>query len=164
MLWPVSRPCHLCIPAALILLFHLRRAASFPSRLTQKPHEPVLHFRAPSTSRLAFPNRKHLPTQPAQRPSSSAIPIGIPLNLRNPVIAPRGGDAARPTAMHVPEAAVDEDDFFESWENEVGCAGEGGDVESVAEAERVDDAADSNFGRVARERRFPAALPPQYLG
>jgi hypothetical protein len=59
-----------------------------------------------------------------------------------PAEAADGGDAAAAAGVHVPEAAVDEDDFFEAREDEVRRAGEGSDMESVAEAEGVDEAAD----------------------
>ena len=71
-----------------------------------------------------------------------------------PVAAVGGGHSASAAGVHVPEAAGDVDDCAQPGEEEVGSAGEGFDVEVVAEG--VNDAT------VAEERRGePQAFAPR---
>jgi hypothetical protein len=95
----------------------------------------------PLRTSMAFPNGQHTPTQTPQRASRSPITCRISLDFCHPVIAPACRESAGPTGVHVPEAAVDEDDFFESREDQVRRTGQRGDEQSVAEAEGVDDSA-----------------------
>jgi hypothetical protein len=80
-----------------------------------------------------------LPAEAAEGAEVAFVAGGVALDFGEPVLAAGGGDAAAAAGVHVPEAAVDEDDFFEPWEDEVGRAGEGSDVEAVAEAEGVEE-------------------------
>jgi hypothetical protein len=89
---------------------------------------------------LAFPDGEDLVAELAEGAARTLVAAGVVVDLGEQVIAAGGGDAAGPAGVAVPEAAVDEDDFFETWEDEVGRAGEGGDVEAVAETEGVDEA------------------------
>jgi hypothetical protein len=91
---------------------------------------------------LAFPDGEDAPAEAAKGAAGAAVAVGVALDFGEPVGAAGGGDAACAAVVHVPEAAADEDDFFEAWEDEVRRAGEGGDVAAVGEAEGVDDAAD----------------------
>ena len=87
-----------------------------------------------------------MPAEAAEGAKGSFVAGGVLLDFGEPVFAAGGGDAAASAGVHVPEAAVDEDDFLEAGEDEIGCAEEGSDVESVAETEGVDEAADGHFG------------------
>lgn len=89
---------------------------------------------------LAFPDGEELPAEAAEGSAGAFVAGGVALDFGEPVIAAGGWDAAGSAGVGVPEAAVDEDDFFESREDEVGRAGEVFGVESVAEAEGVDEA------------------------
>ena len=95
---------------------------------------------------MAFPNGEHAPAEAAKSAKCSPVASGVALDFGEPVFRADGGNAAGPAGVHVPEAAVDEDDFSQTVEDEVRRAGEGGDVEAVAEAEGVDEAADDEFG------------------
>jgi hypothetical protein len=91
---------------------------------------------------LAFPDDEGLPALLLEGAAVAAVAVGVAVDFGEPVIAAGGGDAAGSAGVSVPEAAVDEDDFFEAGEDEVGGGGEGGDVEAGAVAEGVDEAAD----------------------
>jgi hypothetical protein len=71
--------------------------------------------------------------------AGASVAEAVAIELGEPEGAAGGGDAAAGAVVHVPEAAGDEDDFFEAREDEVGGAGEGFDVEAEAEAEGVDE-------------------------
>ena len=112
----------------------------------QKLPNPGLQPRAAGGQRLALPNHQHAPAGPPQRPRDALVPGHVALQLRRPIAPPNRGNPAPPATVHVPEAAADENGFAQTGENQVGSAGEGADVEAVAEAEGVDEAADGHFG------------------
>lgn len=98
---------------------------------------------------LAFPDGENSIGKGTQLSTSAPVAIAVALELGEPVAAMGSGDAAAATGVHVPEAAVDVDDFVAGGEDEVGGAGERAEVEAEAEAEGVDEAADDHFrGRV----------------
>lgn len=74
---------------------------------------------------MAFPDDEGSPAAAGQGAAVGAVAAGVAVDFVKPVFAALGGDAARAACVAVPEAAVDEDDFFESGEDEVGGAGEG---------------------------------------
>jgi hypothetical protein len=62
-----------------------------------------------------------------------------------PVPAAGGGDAACAAIVHVPEAAMDVDDFFELGENDIGSAGEIAAVEAETIAKLMDELPNNQF-------------------
>ena len=72
---------------------------------------------------LALPNDEHAPAEAAEVAQVFPIAGGVVLDFGEPVFAACGGNAAAAAGVHVPEAAVDEDDFFEAQEDEVWRAG-----------------------------------------
>jgi hypothetical protein len=97
---------------------------------------------------LAFVEGEDVVAGLAEGGAGAAVAAAVAVELGEPEVAAGGGDSAAGAVVHVPEAAGDEDDFFDAWEDEVGGAGEGFDVEAEAEAEGVDEAADEEFGVV----------------
>lgn len=85
----------------------------------QKRHEPVLQWNGLATYRLALPNDKHLPPQTPQQSSRAPIPPSVPVEFRDPVAAPRSGNATPSTSVHVPKTAVNNDDLPQTRKDQV---------------------------------------------
>ena len=83
---------------------------------------------------MAFPDGEDAPAEAGEGAAVTLVAGGVALDFGEPVVAARGGDAAGPAMVHVPEAAVDEDDFLESRKDEVWRAAECGDEETIMEA------------------------------
>lgn len=49
--------------------------------------------------------------------------------------------------MHVPKTPADEDDLPQPWKHQIGIAGQGSDMQPIAIAHRVDQAADDHLRR-----------------
>lgn len=88
-------------------------------------------------ARLALPHGEHAPGAAAQGAAVLLVAGGVVLDFGEPVVAAGGGDAAGSAGMSVPEAAVDEDDILAAGKDEVGRAGEGGDVGAVARSAQL---------------------------
>jgi hypothetical protein len=69
---------------------------------------------------LAFPDGEGLPAEAAEGVDGAFVAGAVAVHFGEPVLAAGSGDAAAAAGVHVPEAAVDEDDFFETGEDEVG--------------------------------------------
>ena len=88
---------------------------------------------------LAFPDFEDLPAGGAELAAVAFVAFDVGAALFGPEgFVGCGGWFAVFAAVHVPEAAVDEEDGSGAGKDEVGLAGEVFDVESVAEAERVE--------------------------
>ena len=107
----------------------------------QKPSKAVFEATSAGGAGLAFPDGEDAPAEAAEGAEMVAVAGGVLVDFGEPVIAAGGGNAASAAGMAVPEAAVDKDDLAVAGEDEVGGAGEGSCVESVAESEGVDEAA-----------------------
>src|SRR5439155_24881924 len=92
---------------------------------------------------LAFREGQDFPALAVEAAAVFSVAVFVAGEFGEPVFSAGGGDAAAAAAgVHVPEAAADVDDFSSGGEDEVGGAGEGFDVEAVAVAEGMDEAAD----------------------
>jgi hypothetical protein len=97
---------------------------------------------------FAFPNDHYSPAGTAQDPLDTLVPGGVSFQLPNPILPTRRGNAAASTTVHVPEAAVDEDDFAKPEENQVRAAWERGIVKAVVVSQRMYKATDNHLGPV----------------
>jgi len=106
-----------------------------------------------AVAELAFPEDEDVPALATEGAGGAEVAGAVALELGEPVGAAGVGDAAAaapPPGVHVPEAAVDVDDFFEAGEDEVGGAGEG----------CHDDDSAANFRRgLATVRTFIQSVP-----
>jgi hypothetical protein len=72
---------------------------------------------------LAFPKRERAVAEPAELAEGLDVAIFIAAEFGEPVFpAGRGNAAAARAGVHVPKAAVDQDDFAMTREDEVGAA------------------------------------------
>src|SRR5262245_3431802 len=88
----------------------------------EKRAEAGLELRQSAAASLALPNHQHAPAQPPQGPPHALVALAIALQLGDPIVSPRSGNAARPATVHVPETAADVDDLLETRKNHVGVA------------------------------------------
>lgn len=74
---------------------------------------------------FTFPDYNHIPTLGLQLPPYFLVPFLIPPHLRHPEISVGFGDSVILAAfMTMPETAMNEDDCFVFWKNNVGRTGE----------------------------------------
>ena len=93
-----------------------------PISPVQKRRDPPLKSCDPRRHGLTFPNGQHAPACAAQRAAIAFVARGIACELRDPILAPRGGNATPPAIVHVPETAGDFDDLAASGKHEIRLA------------------------------------------
>ena len=78
-------------------------------------------FRQQGFLELTFPNYHHTPPLCLQLPPYILVPLLIPLHLRHPEFSVGFGDSViLATLMSMPETAMNKDDCFVFWKNNVG--------------------------------------------
>jgi len=98
---------------------------------------------------LTFPNYHHIPASVKEILNLLFIPDNIPVQFFTPVGFMGFRDTADFTGgivMLMPETAMDEDDFFHAWKNDIRLAWQISPVKPVAVAHAVDQAAHCHFG------------------
>ena len=107
----------------------------------------ILARRRSSRDGLIWHSQITITRQPLCRNSrcSPLVSGGVAPHLGDPVVAPRRRHSAPGATVHVPETAVDVDDFPQSRENEIGCAGERADVQTVTVSQGMDQPPDHQF-------------------
>src|SRR5690606_26729212 len=97
-------------------------------------------------ARFALPDYEHIPAEVSQLLRDAAVSFDVPLSFLRPEFSTGSGhDLAIGAVMHVPEAAVHEDDFFQPWKHEVWLAWQVLAMEAEAEAQSVSQGADDQF-------------------
>ena len=110
----------------------------------EKPHEPMLDVF--EITQFAFPHGQHAPPKLPQFGSRSLVTIDSGQSLRRPEF--RVGcrsNLSEATGMHVPEAAIHENNLAPPREDEIRRAGEIRNVQPVAIAERVKSPSHQHF-------------------
>jgi hypothetical protein len=111
---------------------------------------------------LAFPHDKHGPAFLAQPADVLLVPGLVPAQFGDPIGAMGGGNAAPSAVVHMPETAANKNNLPQTRENEVGFAGQRGDMEAKAIAEATDQTTNSHFRRCVR--RLYGRHNPRSLG
>jgi hypothetical protein len=94
---------------------------------------------------LAFPDGEDAPAEAAEGAVGTAVAVGVSLDFGGPPFAAGGGDAASAAGVAVPETAAHVNDLSMTGQDNVGGAGEGFDMQAVAEAEAMDQTAHRHF-------------------
>ncbi len=114
----------------------------------KKPGEPG--FELFRIAHLAFPDSQHRISHSPKPAAGSLIAPPIALQLRQPLLPPRRRHAATPAAVHVPEAAGDEDHLLQPREHQVRRAGQVANVQAITVTHRVDEPPNGEFRRRVR--------------